>query len=73
MFDFAVVLTENARQAYEIASLLEEVWGLPAVALEEIFAFLPRGFLFLNFGGEFESGGNFASGSGFSEDCSRLF
>lgn len=73
MFDFAVVLTENARQAYEIASLLEKVWGLPVVALEEIFAFLPRSFLFLDFGGESESGGDFAFGGGFSEDCPHLF
>ena len=73
MFDSAVVLTENTRRAYETVSLLEEVWGLPAVALAEIFAFLPRSFLFLDFGGESEASGNFAFGGEFSEDCSSLF
>ena len=73
MFDFAVVLTENPRQAYEIALLLEGVCGLSAVARSEVFAFPPRCFLFLDFGGEFESCGNFAFGGGFSEDCPNLF
>ena len=73
MVDFAVVLTENTRQAYEVASLLEKVRGFPAVALAEIFAFLPLCFLFLDFGGELEASGNFAFGGGFSEDCPGLF
>lgn len=73
MFDSAAVLTKNTRRAYETVSLLEEVRGLLAVALAEIFAFLPQSFLFLDFGEESESSGNFAFGGGFSEDCSSLF
>lgn len=73
MFDSAVVLTKNTRRAYETVSLLEEVRDLPVVALAEIFAFLLRGFLFLDFGGESEANGNFAFGGGFFEDRSSLF
>ena len=75
MVDSTVILTENTRQVYETALLLEEVRNksLPVVALAKVFALLLRGFLFLDFGGESEANGNFALGGGFSEDRSSLF